>query len=429
MKQQGILILFLCSVMLAGAQVNKRVLLKNATIHIGNGQVIDNGYLSFSEGKLGLVIDATISRIDPSQFDTVIDVSGKHIYPGLIAPNCILGLQEAEAVRQTSDYAEVGDYNPHIRSLIAYNTDSKILETVKANGILYTQSTPRYGIISGMSSVMATDGWNWEDAVLKADDGIHLNFPNMIHKRGWWAEPQPSEKNDRYTTQLNELTQFFDNAYAYSKTETVTEKNLRYDAMKGVFDGTKNLYIHADYVKDIIGAVNFTKKYQIKKVVIVGGKESYKVTRLLRENHVAVMINRLHDLPDLPEAETDLVYKLPYLLQKDSVFFCLQNQGDMEAMNARNLAFLAGTAAAYGLTKEQALQSITLNAARILGIDDKIGSLETGKLASFIVSEGDILDMKTNRIILAFINGKPVNLHNFQNDLYKKYMNKYGLKN
>lgn len=429
MKRKGILVLFLCSVMLAGAQVSKRVLLKNATIHIGNGQVIDNGYLSFSEGKLGLVIDATTSRIDPSQFDTVIDVSGKHIYPGLIAPNCILGLQEAEAVRQTSDYAEVGDYNPHIRSLIAYNTDSKILETVKANGILYTQSTPRYGIISGMSSVMATDGWNWEDAVLKADDGIHLNFPNMIHKRGWWAEPQPSEKNDRYTTQLNELTQFFDNAYTYSKTETVTEKNLRYDAMKGVFDGTKNLYIHADYVKDIIGAVNFAKKYQIRKVVIVGGKESYKVTRLLRENHVAVMINRLHDLPDLPEAETDLVYKLPYLLQKDSVFFCLQNQGDMEAMNARNLAFLAGTAAAYGLTKEQALQSITLNAAKILGIDDKIGSLETGKLASFIVSEGDILDMKTNRIILAYINGRPVSLHNFQNDLYKKYMNKYGLKN
>lgn len=157
--------------------------------------------------------------------------------------------------------------------------------------------------------------------------------------------------------------------------------------MKGVFDGSKNLYIHADYVKDIIGAINFSKKFAIKKMVLVGGKDSYKITKMLRENNIAVMLNRLHDLPDLPEAETDLLYKLPYLLQKDSVMFCLQNQGDMEAMNARNIAFLAGTAAAYGLTKEQALQSVTLSSAKILGIDKLVGSIESGKLASIVVSE------------------------------------------
>ncbi|MGZ5191340.1 MAG: amidohydrolase family protein, partial [Flavisolibacter sp.] len=154
----------------------------------------------------------------------------------------------------------------------------------------------------------------------------------------------------------------------------------------------------------------------------------YKITKLLRENKIPVMLNRLHDLPDLPEAETDLIYKLPYLLQKDSVMFCLQNQGDMEAMNARNIAFLAGTAAAYGLTKEQALQSITLSSAKILGVDQWIGSIETGKLASIVVSEGDILDMRTNKIILAYINGRSISLTNFQNDLHKKYSNKLGIK-
>jgi imidazolonepropionase-like amidohydrolase len=410
------------------AQNKKRILLKNAIAHIGNGQVLDNSYVSIKDGKIDMVADARVTKIDPSQFDTTIDLSGKHIYPGLIAPNCILGLQEAEAVRQTSDYYEVGEFNPHVRSLIAYNAESKILETVKANGVLYTQSTPRGGRIAGTSSILATDGWNWEDAVIKVDDGVHVNFPNTIQKHGWWAEPEPSDKNPKYTEQVNELTTFFNNAFAYYNTKNVTDKNLRFEAMKGIFDGTKNLYIRADYVKDIIGAINFSKKFNIKKLVIVGGKDSHKITKLLKENNVAVMLNRLHDLPDLPEAETDLIFKLPYLLQKDSVLFCLQNQGDMEAMNARNLAFLAGTAAAYGLTKEQALQSVTLSSAKILGIDNLVGSIETGKLASLIVSEGDILDMKTNKIILAYVNGRSIKLSNFQNDLNKKYSDKLGIK-
>ncbi|MBK6985112.1 MAG: amidohydrolase family protein [Bacteroidetes bacterium] len=410
------------------AQNKKRILLKNAIAHIGNGQVLDNSYVSIKDGKIDMVADARVTKIDPSQFDTTIDLSGKHIYPGLIAPNCILGLQEAEAVRQTSDYYEVGEFNPHVRSLIAYNAESKILETVKANGVLYTQSTPRGGRIAGTSSILATDGWNWEDAVIKVDDGVHVNFPNTIQKHGWWAEPEPSDKNPKYTEQVNELTTFFNNAFAYYNTKNVTDKNLRFEAMKGIFDGTKNLYIRADYVKDIIGAINFSKKFNIKKLVIVGGKDSHKITKLLKENNVAVMLNRLHDLPDLPEAETDLIFKLPYLLQKDSVLFCLQNQGDMEAMNARNLAFLAGTAAAYGLTKEQALQSVTLSSAKILGIDNLVGSIETGKLASLVVSEGDILDMKTNKIILAYVNGRSIKLSNFQNDLNKKYSEKLGIK-
>jgi imidazolonepropionase-like amidohydrolase len=410
------------------AQNKKRILLKNAIAHIGNGQVLDNSYVSIKDGKIDMVADARVTKIDPSQFDTTIDLSGKHIYPGLIAPNCILGLQEAEAVRQTSDYYEVGEFNPHVRSLIAYNAESKILETVKANGVLYTQSTPRGGRIAGTSSILATDGWNWEDAVIKVDDGVHVNFPNTIQKHGWWAEPEPSDKNPKYSEQVNELIAFFDNAFAYYNSKNVTDKNLRFEAMKGIFDGSKSLYVRADYVKDIIGAINFSKKYAIKKMVIVGGKDSHKITKLLKENNVAVMLNRLHDLPDLPEAETDLIFKLPYLLQKDSVLFCLQNQGDMEAMNARNLAFLAGTAAAYGLTKEQALQSITLNSAKILGIDNLVGSIETGKLASLVVSEGDILDMKTNKIILAYINGRSIKLSNFQDDLSKKYSEKLGIK-
>lgn len=410
------------------AQNKKHILLMNGVAHIGNGEVLENSYIAINDGKIELVADARLTKIDISKFDTTINVYGKHIYPGLIAPNCIIGLQEAEAVRATNDYAEVGEFNPHIRSLIAFNTDSKILETVKANGVLYVQSTPRNGVISGTSSVLATDGWNWEDAVIKTDDGIHLNFPTSIQKNGLLSDPLPSDKNNRYNEDLKSLKTFFENAFAYYNTTTPIEINLRYEAMKGLFLGSKTLYIHTDYVKDIITAVNFSKQFNVKKTVIVGGKDSYKVTSLLRQNNIAVMLNRLHDLPDLPEAEIDLIYKLPFLLQKDSVLFCLQNQGDMEAMNARNIAFLAGTAAAYGLTKEQALQSITLNSAKILGIDKLVGSIEVGKLASIIVSVGDVLDMKTNTIILAYISGRQIKLSNFQNDLYKKYSDKFGIK-
>ena len=426
MTKLYILFLFFFSVTVVAQK--QRILLKNAVAHIGNGSVLENSYVAFKNGKIDLVVDARLVKLDMKQFDTVIDISGKHIYPAVIAPNCILGLQESEAIRPTSDYTEVGEYNPHIRSLIAYNAESKILETVKTNGVLYTQSTPRGGVVSGQSSILATEGWNWEDAVLKADDGVHINFPISIERKGWWAEPEPSEKNNKYQEQVDGLNTFFSNAFAYSKTENNTETNLRYDAMKGLFNGGKIAYFHTDNVKDIICVVNFAKQFQLKKVVIVGGKESYKVTAMLRENNIAVMINRLHDLPELAEADTDILYKLPYLLQKDSVLFCLQNQGDMEAMNARNIPFLAGTAVAYGLTKEQALQSITLNSAKIMGVDSLIGSIEPGKLASIVISDGDLLDMKSNNVVLAYISGKAVNLKNFQNDLYKKYSTKLNIK-
>jgi len=406
------------------SQTKKNILLKNGIAHIGNGMVIENSYVSITDGKINLVTDARATRLDMHAFDTIINVEGKHIYPGLIAPNCVLGLQEAESIRATNDFAEIGEYNPHIRALTAYNTESKVLETAKTNGVLYTQSTPRYGVISGTSSVFATSGWNWEDAVIRIDDGIHLNFPEFISKQAHHSD----DINNHYNSKINELHTFFENALAYSKRDIVDNENLRLEAMKGLFNGSKTLYIHADYVKDIIAAINFSNTFKIKKMVIVGGKDSYKITKMLKENHIAVMLNRLHDLPSLPESDVDLMYKIPYLLQKDSVLFCLQNQGDLEAMNARNISFLAGTAAAYGLTKEQALQSITLNSAKILGVDHLIGSIENGKLASIIVSDGDILDMKTNHVILAFMNGRLMNLENFQNTLYKKYSKKFDIK-
>jgi len=413
------------------AKQTKAILITGITIHVGNGKVIENAMLGFKDGKINMALDGSNVRLNKdflTKYDTTINLSGAHAYPGFFAPNSTLGLNEIEAVRATNDFNDVGSYNPHLRALIAFNMDSKVIPTVRTNGVLFSQATPRGGVISGTSSVMALDGWNWEDAVVKQDDGVHVNFPESMQKNGWWAEPKPTEANKKYDEQLNELKKFFADAKAYSGERNQDEKNLRFEAMRGIFEGTKNLYIHADDEKDIITAINFANQFQIKKMVLVGGTESWRVTKMLKQNNIPVMVARVHSLPDRQQDDIDLPYKLPYLLQKDSILFCLQNEGDMEGMNARNIPFLAGTARAYGLTNEQAVAALSYNAARILGVDKQTGSIEEGKDASFFISTGDALDMRTNNVIVAFINGKNVKLTNGQQELYKKYANKYQIK-
>ncbi len=409
----------------------KSVLIMNGTAHIGNDSIIQNSLIGLKDGKIVLVADATTAKLDKSAYDEVIDAGGKHIYPGFIAPNSTLGLTEIESVRATNDFRETGITLPNVRSLIAYNTDSKIIPTVRSNGVLLAQITPRGGLVSGTSSIVTLDGWNWEDAAYKTDDGIHINWPT-IQSRKYLDEdniyPGPFEKNKDYVKQTDLLKKLFADAKAYTESADKVEANLRFEAMKGIFSGTQTLFIHSNTVKEMVEAINFAKQNKISKVAIVGGKESWMITDLLKQNEIAVIISRLHDLPTYQEDDIDLPYKLPYLLQKGGVLYCLNNEGDMEAMNTRNLPFLAGTAATYGLTKEQALRSITLNTAKILGIDKSTGSIESGKDATVFISTGDALDMRSNNVERAFIKGRDIDLNNDQKVLYEKYKTKYGIK-
>jgi imidazolonepropionase-like amidohydrolase len=409
----------------------KGILITNATAHIGNGQVIENSLIGIKDGKITLVANATTAKLDKSAYEEIIDATGKHVYPGLIAPNSTLGLSEIEAVRATNDFREVGTTLPNVRSLIAYNTDSKIIPTVRTNGVLLAQVTPRGGLVSGTSSIMMLDGWNWEDAAYKIDDGIHINWPRIQTRKFLDDDniyPGPYEKNKNYNNQVNELKKLFSDAKAYNESQAKDEKNLRFEAMKGLFNGSQTLFIHVNNVKEIIEAVNFAKANSINKVTLVGGKDSWMVTDLLKTNNISVIVSRVHDLPDRPEDDVDLPFKLPALLQKEGVLFCLNNEGEMEAMGTRNLPFMAGTAAAYGLSKEEALMSVTLNTAKILGIDKTTGSLETGKDATLFISTGDALDMKGNNVERAMIRGNTIDLNNDQKILYEKYKKKYGLK-
>ncbi|PRY34159.1 imidazolonepropionase-like amidohydrolase [Spirosoma oryzae] len=401
------------------------IALMGGTAHLGNGQVIQNAIVLFDKGVITNVVDGTLVKLNLANGTEVIDVSGKHIYPGLISPASTVGLEEIEAVRATVDKQEVGVLNPNVRALIAYNTDSEIIPTIRNNGVLLTQAMPQGGAISGSSSVMMTDGWNWEDAVLKKDDGLWLNWP------GYYASDFDLEnftrvvkKNDKRDEAISALRATFGDAKAYAAVSNPSPMNLRLEAMKGLFTGMQNLYVRADYAKDIVEAVQWAKAMGVAKVVIVGGEESHRVASFLKENNVPVILGALHRLPNREDEAVDLPYRLPGILQKAGVLVGLSYAD--EWWRTRNLAFQAGTAAGFGVADhEEALKMITANNAKILGIDGLVGTLEKGKHATLFVSSGDALDMRTNVVEHVFMQGRKVNLDDRHKRLYRMYKEKY----
>lgn len=409
----------------AQTQKPKRILLEHGHLHVGNGQVFERALIGIEGDKIILIKNSLAYTYKKEDWDTIIDLDGQHVYPGFMAPNSTLGLTEIDAVRATRDFNEVGAFNPHVRALIAFNTESKVIATVRANGVLLGQATPRGGQISGTSSIMHLGGWNWEDAVAKADDGIHINWPASMQGGGWWAEPADKKRNTQYDEQKRTLMQFFEQAKAYAQGEN-EKRDPRFEAMKALFNSDKRLYVHANEIQQLLDVIDFTKQLGIKFPVIVGGYDSYLITQRLRDANIPVMLPRLHSLPENEEDAVDLPYRLPALLQAGGVKFCLQNEGDMEAMNARNIPFLAGTAMAYGLTEEEAIRSVSLSSCEITGISQSYGSIEEGKKATLFVSRGNALDMRTNEVTTILMDGVFVSPDNAQTALYRKYARKYA---
>jgi imidazolonepropionase-like amidohydrolase len=405
------------------------IALTNATIHVGNGQVIENGMVVVSGGK---IVD-----VRPSAAITdvkVIDCKGKHIYPGLILSSSNLGLVEISSVRATSDERELGVINPSIRAIAAYNTDSKVTNTLRNNGILLANIVPEGGVISGSSSVVQLDAWNWEDAAYLTDNGIHFSMPSLLLRGGGrggggrfggFGQQPAGDPIKRALDQIESVKVFFREAKAYGQEDKHEATNLKYEAVKGLFSKKQKLFVHCDIVKEMLVAIDFVKEFGFD-VVIVGGSESYQIPELLKQNNIAVVLSQLHNLPTMVDDDVDQPFKTPAALQKAGVLFAINDEDGNTRQ--RNLAFNAGTAAAYGLSKEEALTAVSLNAAKILGVDDKTGSLEKGKDANILVCDGDLLDMRSNIILYAFIQGRQIDLTDKHKQLYDRYKYKYGLK-
>jgi imidazolonepropionase-like amidohydrolase len=407
---------------------SQRIIIMGAVIHTGDGTVIPNGYMTLEKGKITGIGDATVVKLS-TDGARLITASGKHIYPGLISPITNLGLVEIESVKATIDERELGDNNAHIRSLIAYNTDSKVPATLRSNGILMAQITPAGGTIAGSSSVVQLDAWNWEDAAIKKDDAMHVNWPAVPRGRGFGgggrfgAGAPAGDPNERVNNAIAELNTFFTQAKMYSE-NTPAVTNTRLAAMKGLFNGTQKLFITANAQKDIVAAVNFAKSHGITPV-IVGGDDANLLTAFLKSNNVAVVVKQPHALPNNVDDDVNKPYKNAAVLNNAGVTVVLSIDGFWQQ---RNLPFMAGTASAWGMSKEDALKTITLNAAKVMGVDKTTGSLAIGKDATFFISAGDALDMISNKVEEAFIQGRSINLDNLHKQLDKKFSDKYGIK-
>jgi hypothetical protein len=404
----------------------KPVMLTGGTIHTGTGEVIVNGTVVFSGGKIVSVGKSSDVRVDKESYD-VIDVTGKQVYPGLIFPNTGIGLAEiGSGVEVASDSREVGDLNPNVRAIVAYNTDSHVIPVLRSNGILLAQIVPVGTLLPGTSSVVQLDAWNWEDAAYKIDNGIQLGWPRRSAAGGrrGGGDPQMNAgaAAGTYEKNTDALEKIFTDAVAYAAIENPKDVNLRLESMRGLFDGTKTLFIISTEPKGIIAAISFGKRYGVKKMVLSGADESAWVVKdFLRENSIPVLLADPLGIPKYDFSDTKLPFKLAAMFKNEGILVGLTYSKQAYG----NLPFAAGQTVAYGLTKEEALQTVTLNTAKILGIDDKTGSIETGKDANIVVSSGDLLDMSTNNVELAFISGRSINLDNKHKQLYRRFQAKY----
>lgn len=408
-----------------------KTFITNGTIHVGNGTVIENGTIVISNGKITSVGAGAGS---PGSDARVIDAKGKHVYPGLILANTDIGLKEiANGVRASNDYTELGEFNSNIRAITAYNTDSRVMAVLRSNGILLASVAPQGGSVSGSSTIVQLDAWNWEDAAYQMDAGMHITLPSFISRGsgrrfggfpgfpgagGADAGKSPLEK-------VEEIKSFFRQAKAYIQEPVHSNVNLKLEAMRPLIEKKQKLFVHGDQIKQMLIAIDFAKEFGVD-VVIVGGSESFQIADLLKANNISVILDQCLNLPATEDDDIDQPFKTPAALQKAGVLYCISD--DDANTRYRNLSYNAGIAATFGLTKEEALSAITLNAAKILGVEGKTGSIEVGKDANIVVSEGDLLDMKSSTVTDALIQGRQINLDNKQKQLYERYKYKYSLK-
>ena len=411
-----------------GEEQKRPIILKGGIIHTVSTDVFEGYDILFSKGKIVRIE----KNIMASPETDVYDVFGKHIIPGYIAPITRIGLVEIGLVKQTRDFAERGSFNPNVKANVSYNPDSDLIPITRSNGVLVVNSVPAGGRISGQSSVMMLDGWTWEQATLKHPSGLHINWPSMRINYG--ANVKKSEKQQREEIQksirdldhmVRDVRAYFQRIKQRSRIAGERQKSdLRLESMIPFVVEKKKIFIHADEARQIKSAVEWAKKNDLK-IIIVGGSDSWRLTDLLVKNNIPVVIDQVEKIPTRRFEPIHLPYKLPFLLKQAGVQFCLNTIiGYPHDGNIRNLPNEAMRAAAYGLDKSEALRSITLSTAEILGVDDMIGSLDIGKDATFFISETPPMEMNP-KILMAFIQGKEVDLNNHQKMLYKKYQEKY----
>ena len=401
------------------------IALVDGTIHTISGATIEHGTILFEKGKI-VAVGAGVTLPPGTER---ISVAGKQVYPGLIDARSTVGLMEIESVRATVDVTETGEMNPDIRAEVAFNPESEVIPVTRANGITTTAIFPGGGILSGAAAVMNLDGWTWEEMTVKSRAGMVLNWPAMETGRRWWDQRTEEEQKKAQDKEFTDLDEFIANARAYRAARAAADAgkapaprtDLHLEAMIPVFDRTEPVLIDAGDLRQIESAVAWAEREHLR-MILVGGYDAWRVPQLLKDHDIPVILNPVYDLPRRAWEPYDLCYTLASRLRDAGVRFCIT--GDGGASNERNLPYHAAAAAAYGLPHDDALKAITLAPAQILGVDDRLGSLDPGKDATIIVTNGDPLVISTN-VEMEYIQGRQVSLESRHTRLYEKYREKY----
>jgi imidazolonepropionase-like amidohydrolase len=407
------------------AKQDKAVLLKNGDLYTITNGIQESTDILFENGKI-TKIGKNLTA--PAGAET-IDVSGKHVYPGLIASYTQIGLTEIGAVNASNDYNEIGNYTPEVNAAVAYNADSEIIPVVRAHGITHAFVYPSGGTIPGRGSFVQLDAWTNEDATIVKDAGLLLSWPRMSVISAWWMQLTPEKQKEEIIKNLKELHDFFAKAKSYAdlkKAKKLDFKDQRMEAMYDYITGAKKVFVSASSFKEIEAAVNLIKKYQLN-AVLVDAADALKAVDLIKEANIPIILKMTLSVPNHEDEAYSQFYELPSLLAKNGIPFVLSGAGRGmlgQSWGNSNLAFSAGHAVGFGLSKEKALESITLTAAKVFGVEKELGSLEVGKEATIVVSKGDILDPLTHKVLLEFINGRKVDLDNRHKRLYSKFKQK-----
>jgi imidazolonepropionase-like amidohydrolase len=390
------------------------------TVHPVSGPPIENGYVLFDKGR---ILQVGAGRPDVK---TIIDARGKHVYPGFIGAYTNLGLTDIGAVRASRDFDEVGDLTPEVRAAVAVNPDSTLIPVTRSNGVLTFATFPRGGAVPGRACLMRTDGWTWEDMAIRSDAGLVVHWPRARPAYMPWQEGRRAEEDreKRIRKNLVRLEEAFARARGYldaRREGADLPTDIRWEAMRDALVGRRPVFFLAQDYDAIVTAVDFAARHQLK-AILVGGHDAWLCTDLLKRHDVGVILRSLHRFPKRNDSDYDETYRLPAKLEAKGVRWCLAS--GQPASNERNLPYAAARAAAYGLSREAALKSITIYPAQVLGVADRLGSLEAGKHATLFVADGDPLEVAT-KIEMAFVDGRRIDLSNKHTGLYAKYRAKY----
>lgn len=393
--------------------------LVGATVHPVSGPAIPNAVVLVEDGRIAAVGANVAVPADAER----VDLAGLHLYPGMIAANTVLGLAEVSSVAGTVDVAEGGTLNPNARAIVAVNPDSEIIPVTRANGVLTVVSATTGGVLSGTSALWNLDGWTWEEMRVREPIALHLRWPGG-------GRGNAEERNKRRDEQLNELTGAFADARAYAKAHDagapkgrVHERDVRWEAMLPAIRKEIPVFVHANQAEQIEAALDFAEKEDLR-IVIVGGKDAPHLADRLAAARVPVIVENVLSMPNRTWEPYDAAYTVAARLHEAGVPFCISTgDGAFSVANLRNLPYEAAMAAAYGLPAEEALKAVTLYPARILGVDERLGSIEPGKDANLIATDGDPLEIRT-QVLRAWIGGRAIDMETRHTRFYERYRNR-----